>query len=51
MIKHYVARDGKQVSPLFDTENQAWVWLFKHQPMSCDWALQHEGYSFETKES
>lgn len=49
MVKHYVARDGKQVSPLFEDENDAWKWLMRHQGMSCDWAVRYEGYSFETQ--
>jgi hypothetical protein len=40
-----VTRDGQPVSPLLDDENTAYAWLLKHQPMSTDWAMEHEGYA------
>lgn len=40
-----VTRDGKAVSPVLDDADAASVWLLKHQPMSTDWAFQHEGYA------
>jgi hypothetical protein len=40
-----VTRDGKPVSPVLDDENAAFAWLLRHQPMSTDWAIQHEGYA------
>jgi len=48
-VKHYVSRDGKQVSPDFDNENLAFQWLMRHQGMSVDWAVRYEGYRFETR--
>ena len=48
-VIHYVTRDGRQVSPDFTIENDAHKWLLRHQPMSNDWALKYEGYSFEQR--
>lgn len=39
-----IKRDGKEVSRVADS-NAAFEWLLKHQPMSIDWAILHEGYS------
>lgn len=47
---YYVARDGAKVSPYFKHESLTHAWLQRHQPMSNDWAVQHEGYSFEIAE-
>jgi hypothetical protein len=44
---HYVARDGKRVSPYYVDENLAFRWLMRHQGMSVDWACKFEGYSFK----
>lgn len=41
-----VKRDGKPLT-LAMTPNEAFAWLLRHQSMSTDWALKHEGYSIE----
>lgn len=41
----YVFRDGQAVSEPLEDENACHTWLQKHQGMSNDWAIQHEGYS------
>lgn len=42
-----VRRDGKTLETFqgADAVNDAFRWLLRHQPMSTDWAIQHEGYS------
>jgi len=42
-----VYRDGKPVSPGLGDENEASVWLLKHQSMTPDWAIKHEGYEIK----
>jgi len=39
-----VTKDGKPVA-VCATENDAEVWLLKHQPMSNGWAKRYEGYA------
>lgn len=41
-----VTRDGVKVSPVLADENSCSVWVQKHQPMSTDWAVKHEGYGW-----
>jgi hypothetical protein len=41
----FVTRDGMRVSPLLTDEPSAFKWLLNHQPMSTDWAIEHEGYA------
>lgn len=43
-----VKRDGKPVSSVLASENDAFTWLLGHQGMSVDWALTNEGYSIES---
>lgn len=47
---HYVARDGKRVSPLLKSEDEALRWLLRHQAHSTDHALKYEGYSIKVTE-
>lgn len=48
---HYAARDGVRVSPYCASENEAWMWILKHQGMSVDWAMKYEGYSLRCNET
>lgn len=50
MIRHFVTRDGVKVSPEFEAENDAFVWLLNHVPYSVAHATKHEGYAFATAE-
>jgi hypothetical protein len=43
-IKVEVLRDGKVLTTCADA-NAAFAWLQRHQCMSVDWAIRHEGYS------
>jgi len=43
-----VTRDGQDVSPVFETEQEAARWLLRHQGQSVDWATRYEGYGFRT---
>lgn len=49
-IKWQVFRDGEPVSEHLDSENDCSVWLLKHQPMSPDWAMKYEGYTYREVE-
>jgi hypothetical protein len=42
-----VTRDGRPVSPLLASADEAFGWLLGHQPMSTDWAIRYEGYGVE----
>jgi hypothetical protein len=42
-----VTRDGRPVSPLLASADEAFGWLLHHQPMSTDWAIRYEGYNIE----
>jgi hypothetical protein len=42
-----VTRDGKPVSPILASTDEAFGWLLGHQPMSTDWAIRYEGYAVE----
>lgn len=44
-MSNIVVRDGAAASPLLANRSAALAWLLKHQPMSTDWALAHEGYA------
>jgi hypothetical protein len=49
IVKTVVKRDGV-VQAEFEGDdpvknnNDAWIWLLKHQPMSVDWAMRYEGW-------
>lgn len=45
-MQWFVYRDGEKVSDALESESACFTWLLKHQAMSVDWALKHEGYSF-----
>jgi hypothetical protein len=38
-----VTRDGEVLAAL-GTEDEAWMWLQRHQGQSVDWAVRYEGY-------
>lgn len=40
-----VHRDGKPVSPTLESENDAFVWLLRHQGQSVDYATRYGGYA------
>lgn len=42
-----VLRDGQPVSPVLPGVDDAFAWLQRHQSMSVDWAMRHEGYAVE----
>jgi hypothetical protein len=42
-----VTRDGRPVSPLLASADEAFGWLLGHQSMSTDWAIRYEGYGVE----
>jgi hypothetical protein len=44
--KVYVKRDGKILATL-KSEDEAFVWILKHQPNSVSYATKHGGYSIE----
>ena len=43
-----ILRDKKEVARVPDGE--VGRWFLKHQPMSMDWAIKHEGYSTKSAE-
>lgn len=43
----FVCRDGEPISEALADENACCRWLLHHQPMSPDWALRFEGYSYK----
>lgn len=47
---HRVLRDGKNLTEPM-SHDDCWKWLHKHQGMSVDWALEHEGYSIKKEVS
>lgn len=50
LLRWFVVKDNKRVSPYLESESACWTWTLKHQPMSVDWALRHSGYRFEWEE-
>jgi hypothetical protein len=40
-----VTRDGGRVSPTLPNENEAFVWLLRHQGQSVDYATRYGGYA------
>jgi hypothetical protein len=42
-----VTRDGRPVSPLLASADEAFGWLLGHQSQSTDWAIRYEGYGVE----
>ena len=46
-MQRWVVKRKGQILFEGNSEDECWVWILHHQPMSVHWAMKYEGYDIE----